>query len=92
MVGPVREITELARALTLHRRVGRAHDKGHWVPAAAMTSTEGLTMKGKPYAALGTAIAVHFFIMWALTYVGVAALDQVFSGRAARASTSTSSN
>ena len=35
-------------------------------------------MKGKPYATLAAAITVHFFIMWSLTYVGVAALDHVF--------------
>ena len=35
-------------------------------------------MKGRPYATLTVAITVHFFIMWALTYVGVAALDHVF--------------
>lgn len=35
-------------------------------------------MEGKPYATLAVAITVHFFIMWSLTYVGVAALDHVF--------------
>ena len=35
-------------------------------------------MKGKPYVTLAAAITVHFFIMWSLTYVGVAALDHVF--------------
>jgi uncharacterized protein (DUF305 family) len=35
-------------------------------------------MKGKPYFTLAVAITVHFFIMWALTYSGVYALDHVF--------------
>jgi NADH:ubiquinone oxidoreductase subunit 2 (subunit N) len=35
-------------------------------------------MKGRPYATLGIAVSVHFLIMWALTYVGVARLDHVF--------------
>jgi uncharacterized protein (DUF305 family) len=35
-------------------------------------------MKHRPYATLAIAVSVHFFIMWALTYVGVAALDHVF--------------
>jgi uncharacterized protein (DUF305 family) len=35
-------------------------------------------MKNRPYATLAIAITVHFFIMWALTYVGVAALDHIF--------------
>jgi uncharacterized protein (DUF305 family) len=35
-------------------------------------------VKDRPYATLGLAITVHFFIMWALTYVGVAALDHIF--------------
>ena len=34
-------------------------------------------MKGKPYATLALAITVHFFIMWALTYSGVAAFDHI---------------
>ena len=35
-------------------------------------------MKGKPYATLAVAMVVDFFIMWALTYVGVAAADHIF--------------
>lgn len=35
-------------------------------------------MNNKPYATLALALTVHFFIMWALTYVGVAELDHVF--------------
>jgi uncharacterized protein (DUF305 family) len=35
-------------------------------------------MKERPYATLAVAIIVHFFIMWALTYIGVAALDHIF--------------
>lgn len=35
-------------------------------------------MKDKPYLTLAMAITVHFFIMWALTYVGIAALDHAF--------------
>lgn len=34
-------------------------------------------MKGKPYATLGLAIGVHFLIMWALTYSGVAVFDHI---------------
>lgn len=29
-------------------------------------------MKGKSYRTLGLVMSVHFFIMWALTYIGVA--------------------
>lgn len=35
-------------------------------------------MKDRPYATLAAAVTVHFFIMWALTYVGVAELDHVY--------------
>ena len=35
-------------------------------------------MKNRPYATLAMAVTVHFFIMWALTYVGVAAFDHIF--------------
>jgi uncharacterized protein (DUF305 family) len=35
-------------------------------------------MKDKPYATLALAVGVHFFIMWALTYVGVNAFDDIF--------------
>lgn len=35
-------------------------------------------MKDRPYATPTVAISVHFFIMWALTYVGVAAFDYIF--------------
>jgi uncharacterized protein (DUF305 family) len=35
-------------------------------------------MKERPYATLAMTITVHFFIMWALTYIGVAALDHIF--------------
>jgi hypothetical protein len=35
-------------------------------------------MKGKPYATLAAAITVHFFVMWALTYVAVESLEHVF--------------
>lgn len=35
-------------------------------------------MNNKPYATLALAVSVHFFIMWALTYVGVAALGHVY--------------
>lgn len=35
-------------------------------------------MRGRPYATLAAAVAVHFFIMWGLTYVGVAAFDHIF--------------
>jgi uncharacterized protein (DUF305 family) len=34
-------------------------------------------MKGRPYLTLAAALSVHFLIMWALTYVGVASLDHV---------------
>ena len=32
----------------------------------------------KPYATLAAALAVHFFIMWALTYSGVAAFEHIY--------------
>ena len=35
-------------------------------------------MKDRPYATLAITITVNFFIMWALTYIGVAALDHIF--------------
>lgn len=35
-------------------------------------------MKDRPYATLAIAIGVNFFVMWALTYVGVAAFDHIF--------------
>jgi len=35
-------------------------------------------MKDKPYATLALALTVHFFNMWALTYVGVAAFEHIF--------------
>jgi uncharacterized protein (DUF305 family) len=35
-------------------------------------------VKGRPYLTLAAAVGVHFFIMWALTYVGVAAWDHIF--------------
>jgi uncharacterized protein (DUF305 family) len=35
-------------------------------------------VKDRPYATLGAALAVHFMIMYALTFVGVNALDDVF--------------
>lgn len=35
-------------------------------------------MKGKPYATLAAAIAVHFVIMWALTYSGVWVFDHIW--------------
>jgi hypothetical protein len=35
-------------------------------------------LKGMPYLALGLTVGIHFFIMFALTYVGVNALDDVF--------------
>ena len=34
-------------------------------------------MNNRPYAMLALAVGVHFFIMWALTYVGVAAFDHI---------------
>lgn len=34
-------------------------------------------MKNRPYATLALAVTVHLFIMWALTYVGVARLAHV---------------
>jgi uncharacterized protein (DUF305 family) len=36
-----------------------------------------MTMKGRPYLTFAIALSVHFLIMWALTYVGVASLDHV---------------
>ncbi len=35
-------------------------------------------MKDRPYATPTVAISVHFFIMWALTYVGIEAFDHIF--------------
>jgi hypothetical protein len=35
-------------------------------------------MKSKPYTTLAAAIAVHFVIMWALTYSGVWAFDHIW--------------
>ena len=35
-------------------------------------------MKNKPYATLALALTIHFFIMWSLTYVGVAAFEHIF--------------
>lgn len=34
-------------------------------------------MKDRPYATLGLAVAIHFLIMWTLTYVGVAAFEHI---------------
>lgn len=35
-------------------------------------------MKNRPYATLAAALTIHFFIMWALTYSGVAAFEHIF--------------
>lgn len=35
-------------------------------------------MKNRPYATLAAALTVHFVIMWALTYIGVAAFEHIF--------------
>lgn len=32
----------------------------------------------RPYAVLAGAVTAHFFVMWALTYVGVAVFDHIF--------------
>jgi uncharacterized protein (DUF305 family) len=34
-------------------------------------------MHGRPYLTLAIALAVHFLVMWALTYVGVASFEHV---------------
>lgn len=46
--------------------------------AAAAISKRRTTLNGKPYRTLALAITVHFFVMFALTYSGVARLDHVF--------------
>jgi uncharacterized protein (DUF305 family) len=35
-------------------------------------------MKDRPYLTFALALSVHFLIMWALTYVGVASFDHVY--------------
>lgn len=35
-------------------------------------------MKNRPYVTLAATVTVHFFIMWALTYIGVAAFDHIY--------------
>jgi hypothetical protein len=57
---------------------GRAERR---VPAAVVgaASTIGrIQMKSRPYITLAVVLTVNFFIMWALTYVGVAAVDHIF--------------
>jgi hypothetical protein len=41
-------------------------------------SRKGGSMKPNPYKALATTVGIHFFIMLALIYVGVAAFDHIY--------------